>query len=116
MDFQMADLRVGRPANKLDNETVEISNVSDDIEESERLLTQEDFAEGLEHQEQYGEGDLIRRQDLELRLVSAEDEKGVQETLNHFAFVPQPIARVRRSRTYLLSDTELQDSAPRTRA
>ena len=73
--------------NKLDNETLEICESLDENKESEQLQTLESLANGLRDQERYGEAESIRRQELELRLVSDGDEKGIQDTLNDLAFI-----------------------------
>ena len=72
--------------NKLDYETLEICDLLDESKESEQLQTLESLANGLSDQERYGEAEMIRRQELELRLVSNGDEKEIQDTLNGLAF------------------------------
>ena len=72
--------------NKLDKETLKLCDLLDENKESERLQTLESLANGLRDQERYGEAELIRRQELELRVVADGDEKGIQDTLNHLAF------------------------------
>ena len=73
--------------NKLDNETLKLCDLLDENKESEQLQTLESLANGLRGQERYGEAELIRRQELELRLVADGDEKGIQDTLNDLAFI-----------------------------
>ena len=73
--------------NKLDKETLEICDLLDENKESEQLQTLESLANGLRDQERYGEAEVIRRQELELRLVSNGDEKEIQDTLNGLAFI-----------------------------
>ena len=73
--------------NKLDHETLEICELLDENKETERLQTLESLADGLRDQERYGEAESIRRQELELRLVSDKDEKEIQGTLNDLAFI-----------------------------
>ena len=73
--------------NNLDNETLEICDSLEENKESERLQTLESFANGLRDQERYSEAESIRRQELELRLASDGDEKGIQGTLSDLAFI-----------------------------
>ena len=81
--------RCGDPeqANKLDNETLEMVNSLDENKETERLQTLENLAKGLRDQKRYEEAESIHRQELELRLASGVDEKGLQDNLNDIAFV-----------------------------
>ena len=81
--------RCGDPgqANKLDNETLEIVNSLDENKETERLQTLENLAKGLRDQKRYEEAESIHRQELELRLASGIDDKGLQDNLNDIAFV-----------------------------
>ena len=81
---ESGDLEQG---NKLDNETLDISNSLDENKESERLQTLVNLAKGLSDQERYEDAEKIRRQELELRLASGEDEKGIQDNLNALAFL-----------------------------
>lgn len=73
--------------NKLDNETLELCSLLDENKELERILTLENLAKGLRDQENYSEAESIRRQELELRIASGEDEKGIQTNLYDLAFV-----------------------------
>ena len=73
--------------NKLDYETLVICESLDENKESEQLRTLENLAKGLRDLERYGEAESICRQELELRLVSDGDEKGIQKTLNDLAFI-----------------------------
>ncbi len=72
---------------KLDNETLDISNLLEENRVSERLQTLDNLATGLKDKERYGDAEAIRRQELELRLASGEDEKGIQNNLNALAFL-----------------------------
>ena len=71
---------------KLDKETLELCDSLDENKEFEQLQTLESLATGLREQERYGEAEMIRRLELEIRLVSGGDEKGIQDTLNDLAF------------------------------
>ena len=73
--------------NKLDNETLGICESLDENKESEQLQTLESLACGLRDQERYGEAESICRKELELRLVSDGDEKGIQNILKDLAFI-----------------------------
>lgn len=73
--------------NKLDNETLKLCDLLDENKESEQLQTLESLANGLSDQERYGEAELIRRQELELRLLADGDEKEIRDTLNGLAFI-----------------------------
>lgn len=81
---ESGDLEQG---NKLDTETLDIFNSLDENKESERLQTLDNLAKGLRDQERYEDAEAIRRQELELRLASGEDEKQIQDTLNGLAFL-----------------------------
>lgn len=72
---------------KQDNETLDISNMLKENKVSERLQTLNNLAMGLRDQERYEDSEAIRRQELELRLASGDDEKGIQENLNALAFL-----------------------------
>lgn len=72
---------------KLDDETLNISNSLDENRESEQLQTLENLAKGFRDQGRYEDAEAIRRQELELRLASGEDGKGIQDNLNALAFL-----------------------------
>ena len=78
-DFEQGD--------KQDNETLDISNMLEEYKESERLQTLNNLAMSLRDQERYQDAEAIRRQELELRLASGNDEKGIQDCLNALAFL-----------------------------
>ena len=72
--------------NQLDNETLEISKSLGENKELERLQTLDNLAKGFLDAERYEDAESIRRQELELRIASGEDEKEIQDTLNNLAF------------------------------
>lgn len=72
---------------KLDNETLDMSTHLNENKESERLQTLDSLANGFQDQARYEDAERFRRQELELRLASGEDEKGIQDSLNSLAFL-----------------------------
>lgn len=88
-NFAAAQRKCGdyEQGNKLDNETLELCSLLDENKELEQILTLENLANGLTDQEKYSEAESIRRQELELRIASGEDEKTIQENLGSLAFV-----------------------------
>lgn len=78
-DFEQGD--------KLDNETLDMSTGLDENKEAERLQTLDNLAKGFQDRERYEDAERFRRQELELRLASGEDEEGIQDSLNSLAFL-----------------------------
>ena len=78
------------PADKLDNETLDLCMSLGENKESEQLATLENRANSLRAHKRYEDAEVIRRRELELRqarLASGEDEKGIQDCLNALAFL-----------------------------
>ena len=71
--------------NKLNHETLNLCDSLVDNKVAEQLETLEILASGLQEQERHEETELIRRQELELRKASGEDEARIQSNMQDLA-------------------------------